>query len=705
MRARHVVLSALPLVFAAACAAAPPEPLAPPPAPSGPPPLTSASEAPPPPAPPPPPRADGSLLPRATLFGNPERSSPKLSPDGKHLGFLAPENGVMQVFVGPAADPSKARAVTHEKTRGVRQWGFSYLKDTLFFLQDEKGDENWHVRVVDLASGAERDVTPYAGAQARLEAVSPTTPGEIAVGMNDRDKKWHDLYRVDLRTGARKLVAKNEGMSGFVVDHDYHVRYATKPSADGGNDVLEPGPKDMWKTQSHVGLDDGRSTQPLDFDKTGHTLFWFDSRDRDTSALVAFDTRSGKKKVLAEDARADASGVLVHPQTQAVQAAAFTLDHRRWKAIDPAVKDDLDYLRTVTEGDFDVTSRTLDDATWTVSYSPSDGPIRHYRYDRKGKSRHATLLFVSNKALEGAKLAKMTPVAIKSRDGLELWSFLTLPRGSDADGDGKPDKPIPLVLTVHGGPWARDSWGYSPTHQWLASRGYAVLSVNYRGSTGFGKKHVAAANLEWAGKMHDDLLDAVAWAVDGKITDKSQVAIMGGSYGGYATLVGLTFTPETFACGVDIVGPSNLETLLATVPPYWASIYEEFAHRIGDPRTDAGKKLLADRSPLTKVDKIVKPLLIGQGANDPRVKQSESDQIVKAMQAKGIPVSYVLYSDEGHGFARPENRLSFYATAEVFLAQCLGGPYQPVGDDFKGSTIAIPQGAERLYGVAESLKR
>jgi dipeptidyl aminopeptidase/acylaminoacyl peptidase len=299
----------------------------------------------------------------------------------------------------------------------------------------------------------------------------------------------------------------------------------------------------------------------------------------------------------------------------------------------------------------------------------------------------------------------MHPRVIKSRDGLDLVSYLSLPKASDPDADGKPDKPLAMVLLVHGGPWGRDTWGYNSMHQWLANRGYAVLSVNFRSSTGFGKRFTNAGDKQWGAKMHDDLLDAVEWATAQGITDKSKVAIMGGSYGGYATLAGLTFTPETFACGVDIVGPSNLITLLQTIPPYWAPILEMFTTRVGDHRTEEGKKFLLSRSPLSFVDRIKRPLLIGQGANDPRVKQSEADQIVKAMQEKKIPVTYVLYPDEGHGFARPENRMSFNAVAEVFFAQCLGGPYEPIGDDFKGSSIQVPEGAGEIHGLPEALPK
>ena len=299
-------------------------------------------------------------------------------------------------------------------------------------------------------------------------------------------------------------------------------------------------------------------------------------------------------------------------------------------------------------------------------------------------------------------------MVVRSRDGLDLVSYYTLPAdsplsaGSEGPDEIRPAQPVPMVLYVHGGPWGRDRWGYNAIHQWLSNRGYAVLSVNFRASTGFGKAFTNAGNREWGAAMHDDLIDAVDWAIAEGIADPERVAIMGGSYGGYATLAGLTFTPAQFACGVDIVGPSNLVTLLETVPPYWKPQIELFATRVGDHRTDEGRAFLAKRSPLTYADRIVRPLLIGQGANDPRVKQAESDQIVQAMQDKGIPVTYVLYPDEGHGFARPENRLSFNALAEAFLARCLEGRYEPIGDAFQGSTLTVPVGVKEVPGLQDA---
>jgi dipeptidyl aminopeptidase/acylaminoacyl peptidase len=336
-----------------------------------------------------------------------------------------------------------------------------------------------------------------------------------------------------------------------------------------------------------------------------------------------------------------------------------------------------------------------------VLYLVDDGPARFYLYDRQRRVAH--FLFTNRQALEGQPLVNMRPVVIPSRDGLDLVAYYSLPAGADSDGDGIPDQPVPLVFMPHGGPWGRDFWGYNSWHQWLANRGYAVLALNFRASVGFGKAFTNAGNLQWGGKILEDQIDAVQWAIKQGIADPARVAIMGGSFGGYSVLAGLTFTPDVFACGVDIVGPSNLITLLESMPPYWKAMLEMFTTRVGNHRTAEGRALLTKHSPLTYADRIRRPLLIGQGANDPRVKQAESDQIVQAMQAKGIPVTYVLYPDEGHGFARPENSLSFNAIAEMFLATCLGGRFEPIGDDLEGSSLTVPVGAHDVPGLAEAL--
>ncbi|WP_437996614.1 S9 family peptidase [Sorangium sp. So ce185] len=691
----------LPLLAPLACGGAPAPAPAPPQQAAAPAPAAPAAAAPAAPAKAAP-RADATLLPRRVLFGNPDRASPQISPDGQRLGFLAPSEGVLNLWVGPASDPSAAKAVTKEKTRGVRTFLFPYTSDYVLYRQDKGGDENWHVYAVELKTGQIKDLTPFEGISATFEGVSKKIPDEILIGMNDRDKKHHDLYRVSVRTGERKLVRQNDGFAGFVADDDFKARLALRMTADGGQELLDITGKEP-KPFVAFGHEDAATSGPIGFDATGKTLYFRDSRGRDTAALVTLDPRTAKPSVVAEDAKADVSGVIVHPATGKVQAAASEHERKRWHVVDKSLQPDLDALRAVADGDLEVLSRSLDDKRWTVGYTVSDGPVRYYLYDRPSKK--ATFLFTNRTALESQPLVKMRPVVIKARDGLELVSYLSLPRAADPDGDGKPDKPLSTVLLVHGGPWARSSFRLDPMHQWLANRGYAVLSPNFRGSTGFGKRFVNAGDLEWAGKMHDDLLDAVAWSVAQGIADKERVAIMGGSYGGYATLVGLTFTPEAFACGVDIVGPSNLVTLLESIPPYWAPMLELFAKRVGDPRTEAGRELLRLRSPLYRADQIKRPLLIGQGANDPRVKQAESDQIVKAMTSKGIPVTYVLYPDEGHGFARPENSMSFNAIAETFLAQCLGGSYEPIGGDFQGASLTVPVGAEVVHGLAAALPR
>jgi dipeptidyl aminopeptidase/acylaminoacyl peptidase len=650
-----------------------------------------------------PPRADESVLARKLVFGNPDRMAPMVSPDGTQLGWLAPKDGVMNIHVAAIGDIPQAKAVTAEKNRPITSFAWGYDNRHVLYAIDENGDENVHVFSVDVNTSERKDLTPFDKTQGRIQLLSDRFPKTVLLGTNDRDAKYHDIYRVDIATGQRQLVQKNESFAEFVFDEALGLRYAVQPRPDGGYDWLQADGKGGFKAFQSVPADDTITTDVLGFDKAGRTLYLRESRDRNTSALVALDTKTNQPKVLAEDARADVVGVITSPIDGHAQAAAFDYERRQWKVIDQEIAPDLAYLASVVDGDLNVISRSRDDKRWTVAYVVSDGPVRYYLYDRPKKT--ATFLFTNRPALEGMRLAKMQPVVLGARDGTALVSYLSLPPASDPSGSGKPNAPLPLVLYVHGGPWARDAYGFSAAHQWLTSRGYAVLSVNYRGSTGFGKAFVNAANKEWAGKMHDDLLDAVDWAVKSGIADRARVAIMGGSYGGYATLVGLTFTPEVFACGVDIVGPSNLNTLLASIPPYWAPMFEDFARRVGDPRTPDGKKLLEERSPLTRASAIQRPLLIGQGANDPRVKQAESDQIVGAMKSKGLPVSYVLFPDEGHGFARPENRLAFYAVAEAFLAEHLGGVYQPIGNDFTGSSITVPDGAEQIFGLQEALAR
>lgn len=630
------------------------------------------------------------LIPREVLFGNPVRSGGKISPDGQWLSWMAPLDGVMNVFLAPYAEPEHGRAMTKATDRPIPQFFWSPDSTALLYVQDKAGDENYLLYKVDVKTGDESCLTPFDDTRVRIVGSSETIRDKLLVGLNNRDPMWHDVYLLDLTSGALELVLENHEWAGFEADDSLTLRWAVRQNEAGGTDmhqivdgVIAEEPREV------VEMDDALTTSTDGYTTDGTTLYWFDSRGRDTAALYAEDVATGERTLIAEDPRADIGGTMRHTRTGVVQAYAVTYLQTEWHCFDHGIKSSLDWLRDQLDGDFGVQSRTDDDRKWLVWNDPLTAPTRCFIYDRELDS--LSLFYVTKPELEGAPLQPMQCLEIPARDGLTLPSYLTLP--ANAQG------PVPLVLLVHGGPWARDGYGFNRTHQWLANRGYGVLSVNFRGSTGFGKHFTNAGNLQWSKTMHDDLIDAVEWAVAQGHAARDKVAIMGGSYGGYATLVGLTYTPELFACGVDIVGPSNLETLLETIPPYWAPMVKQFHERMGDPTTPEGLQLLKDCSPIHKADQIVKPLLIGQGANDPRVKQSESDQIVAAMQGHGIPVTYVLFPDEGHGFHRPENNIAFNAVVEGFLATCLGGRAEGMGEALAASTAQILTGEDMVQGL------
>jgi len=642
------------------------------------------------------------LIPRSALFGNPTRAAGQISPDGQWLSWLAPKDGVLNIWIAPAQNPDAARVMTSAADRPIRQHFWSPDSRSVMYIQDKGGDENFLLYRVDVASGAETTLTPFEKTRVQIVGASTTTKDKVLLGLNNRDPRWHDVHLLDLTTGELTLVLENNSYARFMADDSLTLRMAMRQNAAGGTDyfviddnVVAAGPFET------TAMEDALTTTPAGYTTDGGTLYWIDSRGRNTAALFAQDTATGDKRKIAEDAKADIDSTLRDPLTGEVEAFAVNYLTTQWTAIDPDIGAALAWLDERLDGDFGVSSRTDDDQTWIVWNDPLIRPVATYIYDRTAKT--LTPFYTSRPALEGMPLQPMHGLEIPSRDGLTLPSYLTLPQGSDSNGDGRPDSAVPMVLLVHGGPWARDTYGFNSAHQLLANRGYGVLSVNFRGSTGFGKDFINAGNKQWGLKMHDDLIDAVDWAVSQGIAQADKVAIMGGSYGGYATLAGLAFTPETFACGVDIVGPSNLETLLSTIPPYWAPLVKTFHERMGDPGTEEGRALLRAASPLYQADKIIRPLLIAQGANDPRVKQAESDQIVGAMTAAGIPVTYVLYPDEGHGFARPENSIAFYAIAENFLAACIGGRAEPLGDALTPSSAQIVEGAENVRGLSARL--
>jgi dipeptidyl aminopeptidase/acylaminoacyl peptidase len=644
------------------------------------------------------------LIAREKFFGNPTRAAGRISPDGKWLSWIAPREGVLNIYVAPAANPKAARALTAETKRPIRTYFWSPDSRQILFINDKGGDENFLLYGVDVTSGAQRALTPFEKTRVNIVAVSNHVKDRILIGVNNRDPKWHDVYSLDLASGRLTPVLMNMGgYADFSADDQLNVRVAAKARPDGGSDFYRvAGSKVETTPFEQVTLEDSQTTNPVGFTSDGKILYWVDSRGRDTAALIAQDVATGAKTVVAQNPRADIGNAMANPETGRVEAYSVNYLKNQWYPLGNAVKGDLAFLEGRLHGEVNVVSRTDADDKWVVAVDPGTAPSSAWLYDRK--ARKLTKLYSTRPELDDAPLVAMHPVEIRSRDGLNLVSYLTLPPGYDPDGDGRPTRPVPMVLFVHGGPWGRDGYGYNGYHQWLANRGYAVLSVNFRASTGFGKKFTSAGDLEWGRKMHDDLLDAVDWAVAHGVTAQDKVAIMGGSYGGYATLAGLAFTPDRFACGVDIVGPSNLNTLLKTIPPYWEAIRAQFYKRMGDPTTAEGQALLRERSPLFQADRISRPLLIGQGQNDPRVNINESQQIVDALKAKNIPVTYVVFPDEGHGFARPQNNIAFNAVAENFLAKCLGGRAEPIGASLKASTAQVRYGAEFAPGLAEAAR-
>ncbi|HEV7287560.1 S9 family peptidase [Sphingomonas sp.] len=640
-----------------------------------------------------------TLIPRDKIFGNPSRAGGQISPDGRHVSWLAPVDGVMNVWVAPIGNLGAAKAVTKEAKRGLQNYFWAPDGAHIIYLQDAGGNENFRVHSVDIATLKDTALTKAGDkVRAQIQGVSKLRPDVVLIGLNDRNPQFFDLYEVNYKTGATKLVMENPGYGGWVTDNQLKPRFAFQQVPGGGSKYFRLGADGKWAEVLTVANEDFFTTAPIGFNRDGTTLYWVDSRGRDKAALVKMDAASLKTDVIAGSDKADIQGLLTDPETYEPIAYSVNYLKNEWTPLNAEAKGDLDFLKSKLPGEVSIVSSTDDGSKLIVAASAAEQPATAYIYDRKAKS--VTKLYETRPDLSAYPLQPMWPVEIPTGDGKTLVSYLTLPPGADANKDGKADRPVPMVLFVHGGPWARDGYGYNSAHQWLANRGYAVLSVNFRGSTGFGKGFVNAAIGEWSGKMHQDLIDAVDWSIARGVTSKDKVAIMGGSYGGYATLVGLTFTPDKFACGVDIVGPSNLKTLMESFPPYWRPILEgTFYKHIGDPSKPEDLKRMMAQSPITRVDAITKPLLIGQGGNDPRVVKAESDQIVAAMKARKLPVTYINYPDEGHGFVRPENRLSFFAISEGFLSKCLGGRAEPMGD-FTGSSIEVLEGAPDVPGLA-----
>lgn len=643
------------------------------------------------------------LIERTRLLANSSRQFSRISPDGAWLSWLAPLDGVMNLWIAPVAKPGESRVLTRERTDRVSNYAWSPDSGFLLYTQDRGGDQNFVLYRVDLAGGPGRALTP-AGARAQIVAVSPLVRDRILVSLNSRDRRWQDLYSLDLKSGELKLLLQNDGYSRFIADPMLLVRAAIKARSDGGADVYTvDAPRIALTPFETIPYEDVRTTSPLGYSADGKTLFWRDSRGRDTAALVAQDLRTGEKKVLGAHPHADVVATTANPMTGQIDAYEVNPLKSEWTGLTVHSRRDFRRLAGKFKGEIEINARTDADDKWVLLLKSGSRPTATYLYDRKS-GRVAEL---SDRAddLDLAALSEKHAVSIRSRDGLMQAAYLTLPAGNDRNGDGRPDAPLPLVLFVHGGPWERTDFGYDPSFAFFANRGYAVLAPNFRASTGFGKKFISAGDGEWGAKMLDDLVDAAEWAVSQHIAVRDKVAIYGGSYGGYAVLSALAFRPEKFACGVDLFGTSNLQTQVESDAARNEFRRAEYYRRMGDPTTEAGRALLAERSPIAHADAIRRPLLVAQGTNDPQVRKAQSDQLVEALRLRGGAVTYLVFAGEGHGFTRPENVLALRAVSEHFLAQCLGGRAEPFGQSLRRSSMAVPHGASLIGGLQEALPR
>jgi dipeptidyl aminopeptidase/acylaminoacyl peptidase len=632
-------------------------------------------------------------LPRAWLFADPSRNDTKVSPDGTSLAWLAPHEGLIRLFVCPVEEPEQATALSPTSDQPVVQFQWAYLAGWLLFVQDAQGDEDYHVFAVEVATGAIRNLTPFAKIRAEIEKLSAKHPQRVLLSYNQRDPRFADLYQVDLVTAERRLLADNYGFQEMVVDSDFVPRLATRGRADGGRDVLRRVADGRWESWWKVAPADARLFHLDHIDVSGRIAYLRDSRGRNTAALLAVDLASGKSHILAQDLWVDIGDIATDPVTLAPIAYVLERERVEWRALDPRVEPDIEFLNARGRGSWKLQSQTSDNRRWIVAAQSDLSPNAEFLYDRN--ERRLTKLHEAYPQLACAPLQSMSAVTIVARDGLELTGYLSDP-GSGA-GSRRP-----LIVVAHGGPWERDHFGFRPVHQWLADRGYAALSVNFRGSTGFGKRLLNAGDGEWGRGMIDDLADAVRWAVARGIADPTRIGIMGGSYGGYATLMSLIRHPDLYACGIDLAGPTELEAFVDAVPPYWEAIRHDLYRAIGNPHTADGWSRLREASPLTHLAAVRRPVLMVHGAHDPRVRKAATDQMVQALKAANVPVSYVVYPDEGHVFRRAANRRSFFAVSECFLAHYLGGRLEPLSrEDWQDSSLQIVEDSVGLRSRLE----
>ena len=620
------------------------------------------------------------LIDRELLFGDPEIAAARISPDGKYLAFLKPWKSTRNIWVKKTSEPfSSARLLTTETTRPIPMFLWTRDGKAIVFVKDNSGDENFNVYAVDPSgqnapnseAPALRDLTGLKGVRVALYSAPKSDPGTLYIGLNDRDKAWHDLYKLDIATGAKTLLRKNtEKVANWFFDSKGTLRLATRTADNGDQEMLRVDADTLTKVYSCSIAD---ACGPVQFHKDNKRVYMITNKESDLEQLALFDPATSKLEPVESDPlkRVDLGGAEFSEATEELLATQYVEDRTRTYFHNKAFEADYKWLEKKFPGrDIHITGRTADEQLWLISTTGDTEPGEVYLFEPKSKK--VTLQYRVREALPRTSLASMKPVRYKSSDGLEIPAYLTLPVGL-------PAKALPTLVIPHGGPWGRDYWGYNTLAQFFSNRGYAVLMMNFRASTGYGKRFLNAGNGEWGRKMQDDVTWGVKYLVAEGIADPKRIGIIGGSYGGYTTLAGVAFTPDLYRAAVDIVGPSNLITLLDSIPPYWESGRKIMYARMADPGTPEGKAWLKERSPLNSADKIKTPLMVVQGANDPRVNKAEADQIVIALRDRKFPVEYLLAPDEGHGFARPVNNMAMYLAVERFFAKYLDGRYQDGG--------------------------
>ena len=595
------------------------------------------------------------LIPMEDFFRNPEKSSFNISPNGKHIAYMKPWKTRMNVFVMDMSTKKETRLTSSEE-RGI--YGFAWLTDKrIGYIKDDGGNENMHFYAIDIDATNEIDLTPFENVQARIIDDLENDPNYIIIGLNKRNPQIHDPYRINVNDGKMEMIAENPGnISGWMTDHDGKLRIAI--TSDGVNTSILHRASESDKFKSILTTDFKVSVSPLFFTFDNKNLYVSSNRGRDKSGIFKFDVNNAEEgELIFEHDEVDVSGLMYSRKRKVITGVSYTVAKSEMVFFDTWRENIQEKLEEKLPGyEVGITSFSKDE-TKAVVVSYSDKSRGTYYYYDVEKNQLTELGEISPWLNEN-HMAEMKPIKYQSRDGLTIHGYLTLPKGSNG-------KNLPVVVNPHGGPWARDTWGYRSEIQFLANRGFAVFQMNFRGSTGYGREFWERSFKEWGKSMQDDITDGVNWLIDEGIADSKRIAIYGASYGGYATLAGLTFTPDLYACGVDYVGVSSLFTFMESIPPYWELYRTMLYEMVGHPEKD--KDLLSSASPLLHIDKIKVPLFIAQGANDQRVKKSESDQIVEALQKAGVDVPYMVKDDEGHGFYNEENQFDFYRAMEKFL--------------------------------------